>query len=176
MTRLADTIKRYDFISMACVFAFIYNRAYFLCTARQRLWTQALNTAVQFVAMVMGIVLIYLISLMDYDDILSFWKYITGACVFVLLLVLVIGQGKESTGTKGWIRFGGIGIQPAELVKIGFIITLSKHLEYVGDDINYIKNVLLLLAHLAVPVFLVMLQPDFGTAMVFIFIFVVMLL
>lgn len=175
MTRLADTIKRYDFISMACVFALFTIGLIFVYSAAKTLDASVKYTAVQLVAMVMGIVLIYLISLMDYDDILSFWKYITGACVFVLLLVLVIGQGKESTGTKGWIRFGGIGIQPAELVKIGFIITLSKHLEYVGDDINYIKNVLLLLAHLAVPVFLVMLQPDFGTAMVFIFIFVVML-
>jgi len=97
-----------------------------------------------------------------------------GISLFLLVLVLIIGIGAESTGTKGWIRFGSIGIQPAEIVKICFIITLAKHLDTIKNDINYIKNVFLLLMHLAVPLILILAQPDFGSAMVFVFIFIVM--
>ncbi len=174
MRRIIDTVKRYDIISLICVFSLFITGLVFVYSAAKTLDASNRYLIVQLVALGLGMFVLYLISIPDYDDILIFWKYIAAISVFLLLLVLVIGQGRESTGTKGWIRFGGIGIQPAELVKIGFILTLSKHLEYIGDDINNIKNIFYVLLHLAVPVMLIMLQPDMGTALVFIFIFIVM--
>ena len=74
--------------------------------------------------------------------------------IMMLLLVLLVGTGKEDTGSKSWIRFGPIGIQPSEFVKIGFIITFSKHVSDIGDDINEPKNILKLLLHLGILLFL----------------------
>ena len=78
-------------------------------------------------------------------------------------------------GTKGWIRFGSIGIQPSELVKIGFIITFAKHIEHVHSDLNNFKNILALLLHAGLLIGLILMQPDAGTAMVFAMIMLLML-
>lgn len=130
---------------------------------------------VQSAAFLLGAGAMYIITKVDYEDISAFWPFITCVSVILLILVLIIGTGSEATGTKGWIRFFGIGIQPAEIVKVFFIITLSTHLSRIGSDINYIKNVILLVLHLCVPVGLIMLQPDVGTAFVYVFIFIVMI-
>lgn len=130
---------------------------------------------VQSAALVLGLVLLYFIVLLDYEYISAFWKYLYGANIILLILVLIIGIGSEETGTTGWISFGPISLQPAELIKVSFIITLACHIDSVKDEINYIGNVIALLLHLAIPVVLILLQPDFGTSVVFIFIFCVMM-
>ena len=76
-------------------------------------------------AAVIGAVMMMLISFIDYRRYKHFTAYIYVLCIMFLLAVLVIGTGRESTGSKSWIRFGSIGIQPSEIVKIGFIITFS---------------------------------------------------
>ena len=126
---------------------------------------------IQSAAAAMGFVLMAIFTAINFEKVGSAWKFIYVGCVFLLVLVLIIGTGKEDTGSKSWIRFGPIGIQPSEFVKIGFILTFSKVVSDMGDDINEPKNILKLLSHLGILLGLIMLQPDFGTAMVFIFIF-----
>lgn len=169
-----ESIKKYDklmsvlfVIAVAIGFTFIYSA------------TRSLNSGLKYIivqaaGLIIGLILMAVITYIDYEDLADLWKFFAGISVFLLVLVLIIGIGEESTGTKGWIRIGGIGIQPAEPVKIFFIITLAKHLDHVKNDLNYIKNVAKLLLHLAIPLGLVLAQPDAGTAMVFIFIFIVM--
>ena len=94
-------------------------------------------------------------------------------CICLLLFVLIFGT--EEAGTKGWIRFAGIGIQPSEFVKIGFALTFAKHLEASGDLINRPLPLLGLLVHAGVLIGLVLMQPDYGTAMVYIFMFLCMI-
>ncbi len=100
--------------------------------------------------------------------------YLIGFNVLILILVLFIGEGDE-VGTRGWIRFGFIGIQPAEIVKVTFIFTFAWHICRVQEKINEPKTLLLLLLHAGANIFLILLQPDYGTAMVFITITVIML-
>lgn len=126
---------------------------------------------IQSIAAGMGFVLMIICTSVNYEKISSAWRIIYALCVFLLVLVLLIGTGREDTGSKSWIRFGSIGIQPSELVKIGFIITLSKQVSDFGEELNEPKNLLKLIFHMGFLLFLIMLQPDFGTAMVFIFIF-----
>ncbi len=127
---------------------------------------------IQSVAAVMGLVFMTVLTAVNYEKVASAWKLIYMGCVFMLVLVLIIGTGLEDTGSQSWIRFGPVGIQPSEFVKIGFIITLSKRVSDFGNDINEPKNILKLLLHLGILLFLILLQPDFGTSMVFIFIFI----
>ncbi len=121
-----------------------------------------------------GLVLMIILTFFDYEQYEGLVKYIAGCAIILLILVLIIGQAGE-WGAKSWIRVGSIGIQPAEIAKVAFILTFSYHLSIVKDRINKPVTLLGLLVHTAIPVGLILLQPDAGSAMVFIFMAVVML-
>ena len=127
---------------------------------------------IQSVGIVLGIVLMFVLASIDYENLGNLTKFIYIGGILLLVTVLIIGTGKEEVGSKSWIRFGSIGFQPAEFVKIGFIITFSKHAADVSEEINKPKNVLLLCLHAGVILGLIALQPDFGTAMVMLVVFV----
>lgn len=130
---------------------------------------------IQTAAFLLGIFAMWLVSFFEYEYYGDLSKYIYIICVIMLVLVLFLGTGREDTGSRSWIRFGPIGIQPSEFVKIGFIITFAKHLSEIDDDINNPLNVLKLLIHAGILIGLIMLQPDFGTTVVFVCIFLGMI-
>lgn len=132
------------------------------------------NTIIQSGALVLGTVVMILLSLFDYEQFEVLLKPIGILCIILLILVKIIGTAGD-WGAQSWIRLGPIGIQPSEIAKIGFILTFSYHLSKVSDKVNEPKTLLLLLLHLAVPAFLIMLQPDLGSTLVFVFIFIVMI-
>lgn len=124
--------------------------------------------AVQTAALFLGIGVIVLLMILDYEYLAKLSVYLYGVSVVLLILVLIPGIGTFENGARSWFRFGSlIGIQPAELVKLAFIITFSKHLSEVDDLIDRPRNVIFLLLHAGVLVGLILLQPDFGTAVVF---------
>ena len=166
-----QTIKKYDTIMTTAALIITMLGIVFVYSATKSFDSHLKFVAVQTGAFVLGLAVLYFITKIDYEDISNIWPAVAGFSISLLVLVLFIGTGSEDTGTKGWIRFLGIGIQPAEITKVFFIITLSTHLSRIGDDINYIKNVILLVLHLCVPVLLIMLQPDAGTVFVYDFIF-----
>jgi len=129
---------------------------------------------VQSVAVLIGIVIITIGMRINLAALSKFSPYLIGVNILILVLVLFIGTGDE-VGTRGWIRFGSVGIQPAEVVKVMFIFTFAWHIDRVKDKINEPKTLLILLAHAASIIFLILLQPDYGTAMVFITITIIML-
>lgn len=132
------------------------------------------NIIVQSIAFVIGISCMLLVCFFDYEQFIPLIRYIFLTSFLMLLLVLIIGiTGKW--GSKSWIRVAGISIQPSEIVKSGFIITLSYHLSMIKDKINKPLVLFGLVLHLLVPTVLILLQPDFGTSIVFVFIFCIML-
>lgn len=123
---------------------------------------------VQSVSLVMGLLAIFLIMIVDYEYLAKMSKYLFGASIALLILVLIPGIGQESNGARSWFRFGSaISIQPAEFVKLFFVITFSNHIAKCGMLLNRPKNILLLAVHLGIVAGLILLQPDFGTAVVF---------
>ena len=89
--------------------------------------------------------------------------------VFLILLVVVLFM-PEINGASSWFNIGGMLIQPSEFMKIVYILTLAKFMEFIGKNKNAINkwyNILITGALFAVPVLLIMLQPDLGTAIVF---------
>lgn len=88
-------------------------------------------------------------------------------CFLLLALVLIPGLGKIRNGSRSWFGIGGFGIQPSEFAKIGLIIYVSKYLANNQKQIFDIKKgVLPILLVIGVFFLLIMLEPDFGTAMV----------
>ncbi|MGN1097790.1 MAG: rod shape-determining protein RodA, partial [Clostridia bacterium] len=126
---------------------------------------------VQSAAFILGMAAMTALTFFNYTYLYKLRFVFFGAAVVMLAAVLVIG--KVRGGTQGWIAVGPVNLQPAEIAKVCFIITLSCHLSAVKDSINKPGTLLLLLLHLGVYVGLILMQPDFGTAMVFVVIFFV---
>lgn len=93
----------------------------------------------------------------------------------IFLLVVVLFLGKTISGSKSWISLGSFGFQPAEFAKIGIILLLAYWLTKKDVDINSFKDLFLTLAIGILPVILILLEPDMGTAIVFVVIILVMI-
>ena len=126
---------------------------------------------VQLICYVVGTVLMLCIAFWDYRSIRGQKTLLYAVCILSLAFVLILGIGKEETGAKSWIRFGGIGVQPSEFVKLIFCLYLSCELtEKIEKNIlNNKKDLLLTLLKCTPIVALVVMQNDTGTALVFVF-------
>lgn len=137
--------------------------------------TRSLNTntnvIVQTGAMVIGCAMMLVTCFFDYEQLKNLVKPIYIFAVAILILVLIFGVSGD-WGARSWIRFGSIGVQPSEIAKICFIVTFSFHLSKVHDDINKPLVLLGLLLHIGVLLGLILLQPDMGSTLVFIFMFI----
>lgn len=133
------------------------------------------NAIVQTVSLIIGAAFAVILCFFDYEQFKNLIKPIYIFCVVILILVLIIGTGEGEWGARSWIRIGPVGIQPSEFAKICFIITFSYHLQTVENKINKPLVILGLILHLAVIVGLIMLQPDLGSVLVFLFMFIVMM-
>lgn len=128
----------------------------------------------QTVAFFMGVCAMVFLAHFDYRLFRCFNVWVFVICTFMLLAVL-LGGITGVWGSKSWIKLGPLTLQPSEPAKLCFIISFGVHLERVKNRINTPVTLLLLIIHLLVPLSLIMLQPDFGTAIVFVFIFVFMM-
>lgn len=134
------------------------------------------DTLVMIIAAVAGIIAALVISLIDYEFIMKLWPFVGIFCVGLMAVTLVFGAAPEARpDSKCWLTFGPIYFQSSELVKIGFIITFSRHLELCSDSINKLRSIIFLGIHAAIPIGLVVLTGDMGSALVFIFIAIGML-
>ncbi|MGN0525968.1 MAG: FtsW/RodA/SpoVE family cell cycle protein [Acutalibacteraceae bacterium] len=134
------------------------------------------DAVVMIIAAVGGIIITLIISAIDYELIMKLWPIIGAFCVGLMIITLLFGAAPESRpDAKSWLKFGSIYFQSSELVKIGFVITYSMHLELCKDNINKPLNILLLAGHALIPIGLVVLTGDMGSALVFVFITVALL-
>lgn len=131
----------------------------------------------QIVALVIGVAAMLVVAGIDYKLISKIWFiYTPVALILTLLCFTSLGQGVEGADDRSWIRIASFTIQPSELLKDAFIMTFATHLYKVGKDMNRLPHFILLCLHGMIPVGLISLQGDDGTALVFLFIFVVMMI
>ena len=134
------------------------------------------GASTHIIAATIGFIAAIFISQIDYDDICALWPIWAGLALLLMLLTCTpLGLNASGTDDTAWLGVGGLTFQPSELMKIVFIITFSVHLSSVQDKIRSFKTVLLLGLHAMLPIGLVFLQGDDGTAIVFIMIFLSML-
>ena len=136
------------------------------------------DTLVMLIAVAAGVFLALFLSVVDYDFIVRLWPIVAAAGLALMLILFKWGvspDGRDDAFT--WIKIPKLGImvQPSELLKIAFIITFSMHIDMLRDRINEWKSILLLFVHAAIPIGLVVLTGDVGSALVFLFIFVGMM-
>ena len=118
---------------------------------------------------VIGILLAWGTTVIDYRMLRAYTPIVWGLGVIGLTAVLIPGLGSEVNGAQAWIPLpGGFQIQPAELAKISIIVGMSLILSERGhdSDIPSSQNVIQSLAVAALPVLLILLQPDMGTVFI----------
>lgn len=89
---------------------------------------------------------------------------------YILSLILLAGlfvAGKTIKGQTNWYAFGGFSIQPSEFAKIATALILSKYLSDVQINLKNTNHQLVAFGIIALPVLLIMMQPDAGSAMIF---------
>ncbi|HEX2925192.1 MAG TPA: rod shape-determining protein RodA [Ruminiclostridium sp.] len=125
----------------------------------------------QILAMIMGIALCLILSIIDYRDLKVLSLFIFFGAMGLMGLVLVFGSG-EKLGNKNWMSIAGFSIQPSEYAKIAYIILASVFLERIKDSTEKNKSdIIKFIVYSGVAVGFVLLQKDLGTALVFGFIF-----
>lgn len=116
-----------------------------------------------------GIMLAWGTTVIDYRLLRAYTPILWGLGVLGLAFVLIPGLGAEVNGAQAWIPLpGGFQIQPAELAKISIIVGISMLLSERKHDSNEpdTKDVLRALVVAAIPILLILLQPDMGTVFI----------
>ncbi|NLH90112.1 MAG: rod shape-determining protein RodA [Treponema sp.] len=112
-----------------------------------------------------GIFLLIAAALFDfsrYKDIV--WVFFAFA---ILLLIITLLAGRVVNGARSWLGIGGIGIQPAEFTKVATVLMLARYLESAEFDSSF-KKLLITGIIMIIPLALILAQPDFGSALVFV--------
>ncbi len=126
--------------------------------------------------LIIGIIAAMVISAFDYNWFTKLWFIYAPVCLILVFLTFTsLGYGVDGADDKAWIKLGPVSLQPSEFLKVAFILTFALHLSKVGDKINKPLNVIMLCIHGIIPFLLIAAQGDHGTALIFLFIFIIML-
>ncbi len=119
-----------------------------------------------------GIGVLISLSFFDYERIKAFNLYIYLGGIVLLVIVLLFGN--LVNGARSWINLFGYGFQPSEFMKLAIVFRLAFFFEESANKYSDFVRFILSLIQTAIPMFLVLVQPDMGTAMVYIPIYLFM--
>ena len=173
-----DYVRKFDYILMGIIFLITAIGLVFLKSAMEDAYADhgASGMRVQLLCLGIGIVFAVVICFFDYGNLrnISFPFFLFN--MGMMLLVFVPRIGISSGGSRSWINLGFTTYQPSELMKLAMIIILAKYLEKMQEDGFRTEYTLIILAAFFVPLGMVLIQKDFGMALVFVFVFFVMMI
>lgn len=120
----------------------------------------------QIIWILVSFVIFFIFSFIDFrflkrTDILVF-LFIFFSVILLLLFII----GTVANGAKSWFDFGGFSFQPADMMKLVLVLVLAKYFSRRHVEIRNIKHIFISGLYALVPFLLVLLQPDFGSAMI----------
>lgn len=123
----------------------------------------------QSISIFMGLAAISIILLFDYKTFARLHIPIYVLSNAMLIAVLLFGTGRDQWGANRWISIAGFGFQPSEFAKIGIAISIAKIVADNKESIHKITTLLKVVAYVSLPIGLVLVQPDLGTSLTFVF-------
>lgn len=178
LPQLRDFVHRADmFLFTMSVICALYGIVVIASATKSYENGSAQFVIVQTLALVLGMLLFIAMTVIDVDIFAQHWTWLYGLSALLLLSLIPFGAVSD-TGNNGWLRFFGIGIQPTEIVKLAFIIVLAKQLAYLKDykNLNSVTSVAQIVGHFILMFGLILVTAqDLGSALVYFFIFAVML-
>ena len=127
----------------------------------------------QLIGVILGLVVMVVVSLMDYSWLLNFYWIIYGVNIIMLLIVRFFGD--SAGGATRWLDLGFVRFQPTELSKILLIMFFARFLMDHEDTLNTCKTILASVVLLAVPLVLIKIQPDLKNTITVTIIFCLMM-
>lgn len=169
-----EKVRRIDYVIIFCILAMSLMSVVTLASAADKYGDSFYKT--QLISIAMGIVVMGVISMIDYDSLISKMKVVFFFVSLGLLAVVII-WGKGELGNNNWISIPGLPfyIQPSEFVKVTYVICLAIHIDMLKKTINRLWSVVQLAIHILLIVGLVLLSGDLGMALVYIAMAVFML-
>lgn len=173
-TKGTNFFKQFDFPLFAAVFVLSVIGIMILMSAIQGMPSWQSSWLKQVICLAIGIIIAFIISTLDYKDFKTLGVLLYLFSIGLLVLVLLIGEKKN--GSQSWLNLPVINnFQPSELAKVAFVLVIPLFFERLKEGVDVWKNLFKLVVYTGVPIGLILLQPDFGTAMVFIFALIIML-
>lgn len=124
----------------------------------------------QLVWITIVISLFFVASLVD-------WRFLRRSgvvvSIFMFLVFMLFGLsifGRIVKGAQSWFTLGGVSLQPADFMKLALILILAKYFSRRHIEIAYVRHILISGVYAIIPFVLILLQPDFGSAMIIFFI------
>lgn len=142
------------------IYAVVYDEG-----VHQPIFSLTLNSGRQLVFIVASFFIIMGIVILDLRFYETFAYVLYGLILGVLFLVPIIG--KEVGGNKAWIGIGSFGVQPSEFAKFVVALAVAKYISSVGFRMDNLRNQAILFGIIGLPMALILLQKDTGTALVF---------
>ncbi|MBK0382765.1 rod shape-determining protein RodA [Pedobacter sp. SD-b] len=124
------------------------------------------NSGKQLIYIIVALIVAIAILLLDSKFFFTFSPVFYGITILLLMAVLVVGRNVG--GNQAWIPIGSFRLQPSEFAKWATSLLLARQLGVVNTKISELKTLLPTLAVLGFPILLIILQPDAGSALVFI--------
>lgn len=148
------------FLGWLNIYAAVYDEE-----ATASIFDFSINSGKQLIWIASSILIIIIISIVDFRFYDSFAYIIFGALLLMLISVLIFGT--EVKGSKSWFGIGSFGLQPSEFAKFATALALAKFLSEPTVRFEKLKTQLISIAIIIIPALLILLQGDTGTAMVF---------
>ncbi|MDD6344649.1 MAG: FtsW/RodA/SpoVE family cell cycle protein [Oscillospiraceae bacterium] len=122
----------------------------------------------QLVSAIIGVCISIVLSFIDYRKLAKLWYiYVPVAMGLVLLTFTSLGYRRAGADDQAWLQLGFINLQPSEILKLSFILSFSYHLSRDEENMNELPHMLLLCLHALVPIGIIGIQGDYGTAIIF---------
>ncbi len=127
----------------------------------------------QLLWFIFGFFMMIGLTIVNYQSLGEFSLHIY--IILIVLLIITTVFGTPVRNTRAWLNFGVFSIQPSEFMKLGLVIILAKYLEIRERDITKLRELVVPTILTFVPMLIILKQPDFGTAIIFIPILLTML-
>jgi rod shape determining protein RodA len=123
------------------------------------------NYGKQLIFILTGLILGFSILLLDAKFFSVFSPIIYGITIFLLLVVLVVGR--KVAGNQAWIPIGSFRLQPSEFAKFGTALLIARYVSSFSPKFRDVKSIFFAGVIVGLPLFFIMMQPDTGSALVF---------
>lgn len=126
----------------------------------------------QFIWILATLVIAVFVIVIDTRFYFFFAYFIYGGLIFLLILVLLVG--KNINGARSWFELGPFNFQPSEFTKFGTAIALAAYLNSKRHDLKRISAFLVSAAIIFLPALLIAIQPDLGSTVIYLALFIVL--
>ncbi len=166
--------KLFDYILFICVLSLVTIGIFFIYSSSVN--SDGISVSNEYIRQIVfagsGIIIMLTCAIFDYKRLARYIPFIFTA--YLLVLIYTLFFGRVVNGARSWLGIGSFGIQPSELGKIVYIVFLAWYLERSQKTLP-LKRFIISLCIMAAPMGLILIQPDMGTASVYLPIFLAMI-